>query len=400
MQSPIEQDKGSSSALAIAGDQPPTTTAEDEIKKLIIRNRPLVFVTAGKPGAGKSTLINNLLGLRGKKAAESKASPKSVTKAVDYYEEEVHEITVRIIDTPGLEAKDLTSKEEHQTLADLSVFTDGKADIMLYCMRLTDRADEKDERIVKKLTKAFGKEIWRHTVLVLTYGDAVLNQDGGDQETLEEFANEFEEVLKKAGVDNVPVKSILSAQDAGSELESVEQPQIIGVPVGRRTESPQDWVQLLFKEIIKKCKMDSIPEMLVLQGIKPEWIVAVMGIGAFLASGVTMFQGGGAVGTVVGANVGGVVGGALGGAIGSVFGGIGSIPGAAIGATIGEGIGAVTGGIGVAMAGAMASARIVHATHEKGTEWTGIAAIIRARQRVEELRKKKAAEEKTNKKQE
>ena len=383
-------------------DQPRTSTAdedfEDEIKKLVKKKR-LVFVTAGKSGAGKSTLINNLLELKGKKAAESKASPNSVTKAVDYYEEEIHGVKVRIIDTPGFEARDLTSKEEQETLPVLSALTDGKADIMLYCMKLSDRADEKDERIVKKLTKAFGEEIWRHTVLVLTYGDAMLNENEGDQDILERFTNEFQEVLKKAGVNDVPVKSILSAQDAGSELESVQQPKIIGIPVGRSAEKPQGWVHLLFKEIIKKCKMDSIPAMLVLQGIKPGWIVEVMDIGAFLASGVTMFQGGGVVGTVAGSSIGGVVGGAVGGAIGSVFGGVGAIPGATVGAAIGEGIGTITGGIAGATAGAMVTFGAVHATHEKGIEWTGIAAIIRARQRVEELRKKKAAEEKTNKKQ-
>ena len=290
----IEREKESSRTIAIAGDkledQPVTTTADEDLIKKLVRERPLVLVTAGKSGAGKSTLINNLLGLKGKKAAESKADPKSVTKTVDYYEEEVRGITVRIIDTPGLEAKDLSSKDEQEALATLSVLTNGKADILLYCMKLSDRADEKDERIVKKLTKAFGEEIWRHTVLVLTYGDAVLNEDEGDRDTLERFTNEFEEVLKKAGVNNVPVKSILSAQDAGSELESVQQPEIIGVPVGRHTERPQDWVLLLFKEIIKKCKMDSIPAMLVLQGMKPQWIAGVMGIGAFLTGGVTMFQ--------------------------------------------------------------------------------------------------------------
>ena len=357
-----------------------------------------MFVTAGKSGAGKSTLINNLLGLRGKKAAESRASRKSVTKAVDYYDEEVHGIKVRIVDTPGLEAKDRTSKEEQETLADLSVLTDGNADIMLYCMKLSDRDDEKDERIMKKLTKAFGEEIWRHTVLVLTYGDAVLNQDEGDRETLEEFTNEFEKLLKKAGVNDVPVKSILSA---GSELESVEQPEIIGIPVGRRTESPQDWVLLLFKEIIKKCKMDSIPAMLVLQGIKPQWIVEVMGLGAFFATGLTIFPAGGLLGATAGGSAGGVVGGALGGAIGAVFGGVGSIPGAVTGAAIGEQIGLLAGFLGGAMAGGMAAMGTVVVADEIGKELTGIAKIIRARQRVEELKKKKAAEKtKNNEKQE
>ena len=196
----IERKKESSSTVAIAGDeledQPATTTADEDFIKKLVRERPLVLVTAGKPGAGKSTLINNLLGLKGKKAAESKADPESVTKAVDYYEEEVRGITVRIIDTPGLEAKDL-SREAQEALEDLSALTDGKADIMLYCMKLADRsrADKKDERIVRKLTRVFGKEVWRHTVLVLTYGDAVLNEDEGDRGILERFTNEFEMVL-------------------------------------------------------------------------------------------------------------------------------------------------------------------------------------------------------------
>ena len=50
-------------------DQPATATAVNNEFKEFVRKRRLVLVTAGKPGAGKSTLINNLLGLRGKKAA-------------------------------------------------------------------------------------------------------------------------------------------------------------------------------------------------------------------------------------------------------------------------------------------------------------------------------------------
>ena len=334
-----------------------------------------MLVSAGKPGAGKSTLINNLLGLRGKKAAKSMASPDSVTKAVDYYEEEVDGIPVRIIDTPGLEAMDLSRQKEQEALEDLSVLTDGKADIMLYCMRLTDRADEKDECIVQKLTKVFGKEIWRHTVLVLTYGDAVLNQDEGDRDILEKFTNKFEEFLKKNHVRDVPVKSVLSAQDAGSELESIQQPGIIGVPVGRHTTSPQDWRDSLFKEIIKKCEIDSIPAMLVLQGMTPGWIEAVLELGVFVGAAAGWLG----VGTA-GASVGSVVG----GAIGAAFGGVGVIPGAAVGTTIGEVIGAV------AVGGAAAST--VNAAARLSDKWYTYAAIIRARKRVEELKKKKENE--------
>ena len=58
----------------------PTTERKDE--------RRLVLVTAGRAGVGKSTVLNNLLGLKGKKGAEAKSSARSVTKYVKCYEEE------------------------------------------------------------------------------------------------------------------------------------------------------------------------------------------------------------------------------------------------------------------------------------------------------------------------
>ena len=105
-------------------DHPATTTTDgeflDEVKDLV-RKRPLVLVTVGKPGAGKSTLINNFLRLRGKKVAKSKASPDYVTKTIDYYEQVVHGVTVCIIDTPGFEAKHRSRREEWDELATRTV---------------------------------------------------------------------------------------------------------------------------------------------------------------------------------------------------------------------------------------------------------------------------------------
>ena len=197
-----------------SGDQSTTTTVDEEcvkeIKKLV-RKRPLVLVTAGIPGAGKSTLVNNLLGLKGEEAAKTKSGRKSVTRSISSYEGEIHElVSLRMIDMPGLKAKDLSGKEEEEELVKLSDLTDGKADLLLYCMKMTDKSDERDERIVMTLTKTFGKEIWRHTILVLTFGDVVLKQDKKDRSLVEEFTEDFEKALKKVGVIDVPVTSILS----------------------------------------------------------------------------------------------------------------------------------------------------------------------------------------------
>lgn len=115
-------------------DQQVTTTTDEEIVDIAQEwkdaGRELVFVTAGKAGVGKSTLINNFLGLKGEKAAKAKRSAGSVTTEVKCHKEEVHGITVRIVDTPGLESADLSRMQEQEALAALSIQTGGNADIL------------------------------------------------------------------------------------------------------------------------------------------------------------------------------------------------------------------------------------------------------------------------------
>ena len=70
---------------------------------------------------------------------------------------------------------------------------------------------------------------------------------------------------KKAGVSDMSVKYMLSTQDINiqPDLESAK-PEIVGIPVGNCTKKPADWVFLLFTEVIKKCRIDAVPALLVL----------------------------------------------------------------------------------------------------------------------------------------
>lgn len=367
-------------------DKPETATADEDMvdasKKWEGIRRRLVLVTAGRAGTGKSTLINNLLGLKGEKAALSKPGAKSVTKVVDYYDEEVRGIPVRIIDTPGLESMELR-KEDDLALATVSELTEGKADLLLYCMSLAGRFDEKDDCIVKKLTRAFGKDIWKHAILVLTRGDSELtDEEEENRELLEGFTEMFEEALEKAGVSGVPVKSVLSIQNVcpkseSSALAMIQQPEIVGIPVGRSIKKTQGWALLLFKEIIRKCEVDAIPAILALQGITPDWLAKVYG-----------FVSGGFVGYLIGVLLGGVIGAGVGAGIGALAGGVGAIPGGIAGAEIGAELGiygasAVTIPTGILLGG-MTGVQLAK-------ELPGIAMLIKARETVKELKKKKKA---------
>ena len=378
-------------------DQPVTATADEEIVDLVQKwgneKRRVVLVTAGRAGVGKSTLINNLLGLKGEEAAKAKRSARSVTKNVDYYEEEVHGITVRIIDTPGLEAQDLNRKEEQEQLATLSLLADEKVDLLLYCISLAGRFQKDDQRIVDKLTKAFGGEIWRHTILVFTRGDTELTDDEEEnRELLEEFTEEFEKALKNVGVKDVPVRSSLSTRDVSADLESeLVKPEIVGIPVGKYIKTPPDWVLSLFKEVVKRCRMNAIPALLVLQGITPRKVAELLSMAGSVAGGAVGAAYGGATGALVLGSLGFFIGGVAGAAIAGVAtGGVGvvggAIAGAKVGADAGFGIGAVGGAVvGVPPGGIFYGMRSKKAVEE----WTGLAVIIKARQNVEELLTKK-----------
>lgn len=71
------------------------------------------------------------------------------------------EIPVCIIDTPGLGAMDLSSKEEDLVLASVSVLTD--KDLLYYCMSLVGRFDNNGEHIAKQLTSIL---VWKYAIFL------------------------------------------------------------------------------------------------------------------------------------------------------------------------------------------------------------------------------------------
>ena len=346
-----------------------TATAEDSIGN-DVPTRTLVLVTAGRAGVGKSTVLNNLLGLKGKKAAVAKSGPRSVTQDVKCYEEEKYGIPVCIIDTPGLESRDLTSEQEQAALAKLASY--GIPDLLLYCISLADRFQKDDDRIVETLTKTFGTEedrgkIWRRAILVLTYGDVKLEGDEKEKrKLLQEYTEDFEKALRKAKVSDVSVKYMLSTKDINIEqdLESaLVRPEIVGVPVGKCIATPQDWVFLLFTEVIKRCRMDAIPALLRLRGITQTLIAGLIrkvesvDKAHFIAKGLVLLGllvGFGVVGALVGVWGGALIGAAGVGAAGVGAAGVGAAgTGAAVVGAAGTGAAVVgAAGTGAAVVGA------------------------------------------------
>ena len=186
-------------------DLPETATSNEELFDLIQQwkqdnsMRDIVIVVAGKSGTGKSTLINNFLALDPSRAAEARLQSTSVTKDVKRYDEEVNGVLVRAVDMPGLHARGHTANKEKEVIAALSDCTDGNADILIYCVSLTQRLDGVDEKNITTLIKAFGKKIWDNAIFVLTHADDVL--EGDLDELIADFSKELQKILAENEVE-------------------------------------------------------------------------------------------------------------------------------------------------------------------------------------------------------
>lgn len=294
------------------------------------KDRTVVIVTAGKSGVGKSTLINNFFRLTGDGASEARMQPTSVTHSVKAYNEVVHDVNVRVVDTPGLFAVDNNQADDKAIIRQLNDLTKGKADVVFYCMNVTNRIDKVDLENIDILTNSFGKEIWEHTIFVFTHADIAQLQGYNLEELVEKFVETIEQQLKKREI-KVCIRSFCSFK---SDKERETFNGIVGMPVSKDLSIPPEWRVTLLLQAIRKCNEDNISAFLQLS-LGKKWREILKTAVITVTGGMT----GAAIGTAVGAGIGAAVGGILTVPIG----GAGAIPTAAGGAAIGAWIGTAVG---------------------------------------------------------
>ena len=318
--------------------------------------KPLVLVAVGRGGVGKSTLVNNLLGL--KEGDEQYCPPgnlaRAKTKNIQLCKESIEGVNVHIVDTPGLGAT-LDDIEPRKVIEELSKQAKN-ADLLFYCASLHPgaRLDRTDVKIVQLLTKAYGPEVWKRAFLLLTFAN---HSDPKDYIVrVKDYASAFADVLKKAGVgisveaklpSDVPATAdtappSLAPQMPPQETSTTRPPNgqpstdpnntrandtvqvpIPAIPVGDGTMKlsipvEYNWSDMLFTEALKRASdAQTLANLLALRGFKVE------------------------IGEVVGGAIGGgaIVGGTVGGTAGA-------IAGLGLGLFIGAPVGAVVGGIG------------------------------------------------------
>ena len=129
-----------------------TRTAKPSLKLLVI----------GQTGSGKSTLINILLG-RYIASVGHELEPE--TETVSVYKEEINGVSVTACDTPGLRD---ASGQEKDYMNRIKASCDNP-DLVLFCLSMdSTRWQDDDTEAIKIVTEHLGKDIWKHSVLVLT----------------------------------------------------------------------------------------------------------------------------------------------------------------------------------------------------------------------------------------
>ena len=230
-----------------------------------VEKRSPVIATAGKSGVGKSTMINNFLELKGSDACPTGDDAGPTTTEVTVCQKNRHGIELKLIDTPGF--GDLDS-DTVTILKDLSTATQEKADVLLYCASLhpTSRFNATDVEIIKAFDTAYGSEIWKRTILILTFANERKDKSEEDYKKLiDGYASRFYDVLFKAKIrENIQVKSIFSGD--------VEVGTIPAIPIGEsavdnRLKCGQNWSDSLLVEILKRSDPTAAIQLLKWKGL-------------------------------------------------------------------------------------------------------------------------------------
>ena len=276
------------------------------------KNRPPIIASAGKSGVGKSTMINNFLGLEGDQRCATGDDADPTTREVKICSSTRHDTEITIVDTPGLGG--LKRSEVKKILKNISKSTEETADILLYCISLhpSGRIGAADVEIISTLTKAYGPEIWSRTILALTFANerSRLTKEAYKR-LIEGYARNFQSALRQANIFDVQVQSILA-------VEKVPKGTIPAVPIGDDPNTPlvvgDDWTHALLNEVVKRTDFETAIKLLKFRG----YLLPATEVGGCIMAGIAV---GTAVGTAAGAPVGVIPGIVVGVPAGAVAGG-------------------------------------------------------------------------------
>ena len=231
----------------------------------------ICIITAGRPGHGKSTTLNNIFGLQ----LKQKISPRGVTQGLIEHNVVKGGTELLVVDTPGFGDLDIPQDE---IMTKMDTLLKGRDYTLAYCINVGpgNRFTQKDVNTMRLLQLALGKRVWLKCVLLFTFSDCAKEEfdddNEGYKEYLEEFTHCFNEALTSLEVTDVTVKSILACDghtvciDGNNQAYTFNrmenEKELIAIPIGETKilkedilpgiiPQEKDWTYLAFIEFLR-----------------------------------------------------------------------------------------------------------------------------------------------------
>ena len=215
------------------------------------------ILITGRTGIGKSTLVN---GIVGSKLAKEGETLDPLTTKVENKSKTIFGVVVNVWDSPGLQ--DLTGNEDLY-LADIRAKCRDNVDLFVYCINMSEDRfipGDKEVTAIKKLTDALGKEVWKHSLVVLTFANSFIGDAGDRCNTTDEIKAEFSSRMEEwRGI----VHGVLEKE---VELDTKVIQQIKILPAGHYKKphlfsDSSPWLSDLWLESVKTAKLEAQPAL-------------------------------------------------------------------------------------------------------------------------------------------
>ncbi|XP_011407844.1 PREDICTED: GTP-binding protein A-like [Amphimedon queenslandica] len=211
---------------------------QDAIQRLSQREDPVNILVIGPTGAGKSTLINALLGDTVAKVGHGAGA---VTSEVKVHEGAYEGIQLKVYDTTGF--SDTRGKSGNSIVKEIA--QSNKFDLILICVKMNHRADEGVRKMFKVLGENLRREMWDRSVIVLTFANAFLQL-----KNIKKLPNKAEIIKSEIEDFQGHVHGFLSPT---LEKETIDEIPfcIAGDEDERQLPTTDDWLKELWNKCIK-----------------------------------------------------------------------------------------------------------------------------------------------------